>query len=888
MPNGTAGEDAGQWPPDTGRPGARAPFAERERETALLDRLLGQLADGRSALVRIHGTPGTGRSTLLDKACALADTAGIRVAAAHASYGERDLPHGVVAQLHAAVGPLTTGTVRSGTPLELARLFLASARRRPLLIAVDDIQWADEHSWQWLRALARRLTDAPVLLLATRNDAVPPGPAQRLELSPLVDEDRVTEHTLTLGPLSPAGVAEALSHRYGQPVDAGFAAAAAEATGGNPAVLAALVARCARARRPPAAGAREHLAAYAADAVRERTLRTVAVLPVELLDVLRVVAACGPDCTEDTVRYLAELRTTGARRALELLAGTGLLTGGEQQAFRDPAAAGVVLAGLSTERREELCARAAEYAHRRGAPDQTVARLLLASRAVGSAWAVAVLRAEAARRRAAGEARDAERLLQRALREPMPPARRVRVLVELGAVALPADPEAADRHLRRALRTHAGASAGPAWVRAAELLVVRGDAVSAQPLIALLLDRSTPAPADRAALRALYWLAEHSQQGTAHELDRPDTAGLPAEPADPAQAGAAAWRAALLGDAVDRTRRLARTALTGLPGDTAPPTAQLAACHALVLCGDTREARDGAEAVLLRAEADGARPLAGLAHVVLALAHLHEGRAEAAAHALEHSRRAMPEHLWHPLLAPAFAALRALVHLASGAVDAAAAVLAERGAGQETGLARAFWLYARGRVLLARREDAAALADLQECGRLLLARQVLNPALLPWRSAAAEALHRLGDTEAAEHLTAEEGRLTRAWGAAPGHRHGGADAGRPPAPVRPAGPRRRGPRPAPAEPPARGATPGELTDAELRVARLAARGLANRAIAAELAVTLRTVELHLTKTYRKLGIPGRAGLTAALGPLKESADDPPARPHSRPSARPAP
>ncbi|GAB7003649.1 hypothetical protein JCM18899A_11200 [Nocardioides sp. AN3] len=51
-----------------------------------------------------------------------------------------------------------------------------------------------------------------------------------------------------------------------------------------------------------------------------------------------------------------------------------------------------------------------------------------------------------------------------------------------------------------------------------------------------------------------------------------------------------------------------------------------------------------------------------------------------------------------------------------------------------------------------------------------------------------------------------------------------------------------------------------LTNAEHRVARLAARGLTNREIAEQLAVTVKGVEWHLSRVYRKLGIRSRAGL----------------------------
>ena len=55
-----------------------------------------------------------------------------------------------------------------------------------------------------------------------------------------------------------------------------------------------------------------------------------------------------------------------------------------------------------------------------------------------------------------------------------------------------------------------------------------------------------------------------------------------------------------------------------------------------------------------------------------------------------------------------------------------------------------------------------------------------------------------------------------------------------------------------------------LTPSERRIAQLAAAGQSNRDIARALYVTPKTVEVHLTSVYRKLGIRSRGGLSSAL------------------------
>jgi DNA-binding CsgD family transcriptional regulator len=57
----------------------------------------------------------------------------------------------------------------------------------------------------------------------------------------------------------------------------------------------------------------------------------------------------------------------------------------------------------------------------------------------------------------------------------------------------------------------------------------------------------------------------------------------------------------------------------------------------------------------------------------------------------------------------------------------------------------------------------------------------------------------------------------------------------------------------------------KLTASETRVARMAAEGMTNREIAQALFLTEKTIEVHLTRSNRKLDISSRSQLPRALG-----------------------
>ncbi len=221
------------------RPAPRLPG--REPELGRLTGLFPVVVGGAAASAVLAGEFGMGKSATLRTAAALAADAGFTVAMATGSRLESHLPGGLVRQLAEALEqpgapprpPVTElcGAAGESEALDLFfRIVRDATERGPLFLGIDNIHLADAWSMRCLAYVRNRVLDLPVLLVLTSVVGYPP----HREVA-LLDMVGSTPVTTTLNGLGDAAAAEILGLAPGE-----LASACREATGGNPVLLQAL------------------------------------------------------------------------------------------------------------------------------------------------------------------------------------------------------------------------------------------------------------------------------------------------------------------------------------------------------------------------------------------------------------------------------------------------------------------------------------------------------------------------------------------------------------------------------------------------------------------------------------------------------------------------
>jgi DNA-binding CsgD family transcriptional regulator len=174
----------------------------RDEELAAIDRLLGQVREGRGQTLVLRGEAGIGKTALLDYAAA--EASDMRVVRGTGVEYESGMPYAGLhmllsghldridslpdAQARALRNALnmgarqdTDGGDRFLVGLAVLTLLADLAEEKPLLCAVDDAQWLDGPSVEALLFAARRLEAEPVaLLFAARDLDAPEFPAPGL------------------------------------------------------------------------------------------------------------------------------------------------------------------------------------------------------------------------------------------------------------------------------------------------------------------------------------------------------------------------------------------------------------------------------------------------------------------------------------------------------------------------------------------------------------------------------------------------------------------------------------------------------------------------------------------------------------------------------------
>jgi AAA ATPase domain len=434
---------------------------ERDRELERMGECLRRAGQGRGGALVVEGPAGIGKTVLLAVARQTAEAAGFTVLRARGAELEREFAFGVVRQL---VEPVLAGAARpersqllEGPPGLAARLLglpglgddMAAAApiapdpsfavlhglywlcanlsgQHPLALVVDDAHWADGASLRFLAFLLPRLEElhAAVLLGARPAEA-----GERRELLAALTMDPASE-VVTVGPLSPGGVATMVAAGLAVVPDPEFAAACFEATGGTPFLVRTLIEALREERIAPVAGSADKVAHLATATLGRWAMLRLARLGPDAARLARAVAILERAELDQAAR-LAGLSPGEAGRAADVLVGAGVLDDAPL-GFAHPLLRAAVYRDMTALDRAEAHQRAARLLAHAHANPARVAEHLLATVPTSDDWTVTQLRAAAQEATTRGAPESAIAYLRRALSEPPSPDAGAGLLLELG------------------------------------------------------------------------------------------------------------------------------------------------------------------------------------------------------------------------------------------------------------------------------------------------------------------------------------------------------------------------------------------------------------------------------------------------------------------------
>jgi tetratricopeptide (TPR) repeat protein len=297
---------------------------ERDTVRAAVTRLISEARAGRGGALFVVGEAGLGKTTILGQAKELADP-DVRIGLGRGDVMEASLPFGLFAAVLDSVGGPgnlmnLSSMGPSGGDIQAARFgtvlrWLEQTATQPVLLALDDLHWADPDSLALMSFLARRIRRLPVAVLG----ALRPWPSAAGELAAALAYDGYAT-VERLAPLSGDAGAQLLAARVGGPVSSAVLRTALELCGGNPLLLEQVAAAIGRGEDVGAPSRSEKRANHA-----EIVLGRFAGVPETAIRCAQAASVLGTRFRPELATAVAQLSDRDADMALDALCRSGLV-----------------------------------------------------------------------------------------------------------------------------------------------------------------------------------------------------------------------------------------------------------------------------------------------------------------------------------------------------------------------------------------------------------------------------------------------------------------------------------------------------------------------------------------------------------------------------------